>query len=94
MKIRFDPAIQETEAASAARVGLPGAARRVLAGRRRVLGDFHWQTFECEAVLAYTLVCQNNLDEAREIRDRLLPVATRVLGPDHRVTGILRRLEI
>ena len=33
--------------------------------------------------LADTLVQRNMIDEAREIRDRVSPVMTRVLGPDH-----------
>ena len=65
--------------------------RRVLAGQRRLLGDTHFWTLESELALADTLVEMNELDEAREIRDRLLPVVTRILGPDNRLAHWLNR---
>ena len=63
--------------------------RRVLAGRRRLLGETHWHTLECEALLAMELAEQDQIAEAREIRDRLLPIVRRILGPAHRITGWL-----
>ena len=57
--------------------------RRTLIGLRRTRGETYWQTLECEILLAHTLVIQNDLDEAREIRTRLLPVVSRIFGPDH-----------
>ena len=59
---------------------------RLWARRRRLQGETHAQTLATQWLLADVLVHQNKLDEAREIRDRWLPVVRRVLGPDHRTT--------
>ena len=39
--------------------------------------------------LADTLVLEKKFDEAREVLEAALPVALRVLGPDHHITQIL-----
>jgi len=64
--------------------------RDVVNTRRGVMGEEHSQTLEAQWLLAHNLILQHKLDEARNIRDRLLPVASRVLGPDHSVTSVLR----
>ena len=68
--------------------------RRVIAGYRRLYGDTHCRTLEGQALLAQTLVLANKVDEAREVRNRLLPISSRILGPDHRVTRILQNLRV
>jgi len=60
--------------------------RKTLAGARLVHGETHLETLECNVALAKTLVCQNKVDEARELHRQVLPVALRVLGPHHFVS--------
>ena len=64
--------------------------RRVLDGRRRVLGETHENKLQVRFLLADTLVRAGDLDEAREIHEAVLPIAARVLGPENYVTRGLR----
>ena len=68
--------------------------RTTLDAARRTLGDAHWRSLECEVLLAEALIEVGDLNEAREIKDRLLPVVSRVLGPDHRLVGMLANLPV
>ena len=63
--------------------------REILVSYRRVLGETHIDTIEAQWQLAQVLAQQNEpkkIDEARGIRDAALPVARRVLGPQHELT--------
>mmetsp|Transcript_4544 Transcript_4544/g.13427 ORF Transcript_4544/g.13427 Transcript_4544/m.13427 type:complete len:182 (+) Transcript_4544:608-1153(+) len=69
--------------------------RRALAGLRRALGETHLRTFEAHLQLAQTLArTTTGVNEAREIVDRVHPVARRVLGPEHGVTRGFRNLRV
>ena len=61
----------------------------MVAARRRVSGETDMRTLEAQWQLADVLVDQRSKDEAREIRDAVLPLARRVLGPSHGVTRYL-----
>jgi hypothetical protein len=65
--------------------------RGTIAAQRRVSGDEHFRTMQCKWVLVDVLVRQNELDEAHEIHSALLPMARRVLGPQHFLTRSLQR---
>jgi len=60
--------------------------REMCATRQRVNGGEHYRTLEAKYGLVCVLQDLNKLEEARAIRDAVLPVARRVLGPTHRVT--------
>ena len=60
--------------------------RRIVAARRRTMGEEHFRTLEAHFHLACILVLRQKFDEARELQRRVLPVARRVLGPDDEVT--------
>jgi len=65
--------------------------RDVIARRRRINGATHFHTLENQWQLAILLTRQKKNDEASQLRDRVLPVVRRVLGPDHRITQDLAR---
>ena len=51
-----------------------------------MFGETHERTFSAHFFLADALVLQNKISEAKEIRDRILPTLTRILGPNHRLS--------
>ena len=57
---------------------------------RRILGEEDLDTLQCRLQITRLLVFQKKLDVAREMHARLLPVISRVLGPDHVLTARLR----
>jgi len=68
--------------------------RRRLAATRRLRGENHLDTLEAHYQLAVTLAEQKENEEARNeargIVNRIMPVAQRVLGPDHHLTSYFR----
>jgi len=57
----------------------------------RILGETHFSTLQGYGCLAELLVFQNQIDEASEIRERILPVVTLMLGPEHEFTRYIGR---
>ena len=70
------------------------ALRRNLMPRlRRVHGDTHVNTLQGWVFLAELILKQgpDGIDEARAIRDAVLPLCTRILGPEHHITKHLAK---
>jgi len=62
--------------------------QKTLAAHRRLNGETNFRTLQCRVFHVQILVDMGRA-EAREMHAELLPVVTRVLGPDHRLTHLL-----
>jgi len=60
--------------------------RETIEAQRRILGDEQYNVLGNQMLLARSLARAGEFDEARQITNRVLPVARRVLGPDNHVT--------
>ena len=67
-----------------------GLVRETFDAQQRVFGEHHLQTLEKRTTLVQLLIFQEKFAAALAEYDKLLPVLTRVLGPDHRLSLILR----
>mmetsp|Transcript_4554 Transcript_4554/g.13463 ORF Transcript_4554/g.13463 Transcript_4554/m.13463 type:complete len:333 (+) Transcript_4554:223-1221(+) len=63
--------------------------RHAVPGFRSQFGETHVQTLEARWLHAAVLVALRRVDEARAIRDEVLPLAQRVLGPGHRIARFM-----
>ena len=65
--------------------------RDLIPRQRRVFGDEDRKTLESRWQLAIVHVCLGEIDDAQTLRDAVLPVARRVLGPENAITRSLQR---